>query len=34
MMMAGEAPIAVTTYAYNSESLKATNAPVDWVAED
>ena len=34
MMMAGEAPIAVTTYAYNSESLKATNAPIDWVAED
>ena len=34
MMMAGEAPIAVTTYAYNNESLKAANAPVDWVAED
>ncbi len=34
MMMAGEAPVAVTTYAYNSESLKATNAPIDWVAED
>ena len=34
MMMAGEAPIAVTTYAYNNESLRAKNAPVDWVAED
>jgi iron(III) transport system substrate-binding protein len=34
MMMAGEAPLAVTTYAYNSESLKAQNAPVDWVAQD
>ena len=34
MMMAGEAPLAVTTYAYNNESLRATNAPVDWVAED
>ncbi len=33
-MMAGEAPLAVTTYAYNSESLKATDAPIDWVAED
>lgn len=34
MMMAGEAPLAVTTYAYNNESLRATNAPVDWVAQD
>lgn len=34
MMMAGEAPVAVTTYAYNNESLKASGAPVDWVAED
>ena len=34
MMMAGEAPLAVTTYAYNNESLRASNAPVDWVAED
>ena len=34
MMMAGEAPLAVTTYAYNNESLKAANAPVDWIAED
>jgi iron(III) transport system substrate-binding protein len=34
MMMAGEAPLAVTTYAYNSESLKAQNAPVEWVAQD
>lgn len=34
MMMAGEAPLAVTTYAYNNESLRAQNAPVDWIAED
>ena len=34
MMMAGEAPLAVTTYAYNSEGLRTANAPVDWVAED
>ena len=34
MMMAGEAPLAVTTYGYNSESLKAQNAPIDWVAQD
>jgi iron(III) transport system substrate-binding protein len=34
MMMAGEANVAVTTYAYNNESLRAQNAPVDWVAED
>jgi iron(III) transport system substrate-binding protein len=34
MMMAGEAHVAVTTYAYNNESLRASNAPVDWVAED
>jgi iron(III) transport system substrate-binding protein len=34
MMMAGEAPLAVTTYAYNNESLRANNAPVDWVGED
>jgi iron(III) transport system substrate-binding protein len=34
MMMAGEAPIAVTTYAYNNENLRTKNAPVDWVAED
>jgi iron(III) transport system substrate-binding protein len=34
MMMAGEAPLAVTTYAYNNEALRAQNAPVDWVAED
>jgi iron(III) transport system substrate-binding protein len=34
MMMAGEAPVAATTYAYNSEALRATNAPIDWVAED
>ena len=34
MMMAGEAPLAVTTYAYNNEALRANNAPIDWVAED
>ena len=34
MMMAGEAPLAVTTYAYNSEGLRTANAPVDWIAED
>jgi len=34
MMMAGEAALAVTTYAYNNEGLRAQNAPVDWVAED
>lgn len=34
MMMAGEAPLAVTTYGYNNESLRASNAPVEWVAQD
>jgi iron(III) transport system substrate-binding protein len=34
MMMAGEAPLAVTTYAYNNEGLRTANAPIDWVAED
>lgn len=34
MMMAGEAQMAVTTYGYNNESLRATNAPIDWVAQD
>jgi iron(III) transport system substrate-binding protein len=34
MMMAGEGNLAVTTYAYNNESLRAANAPVDWIAED
>ena len=34
MMMAGEGNLAVTTYAYNNEGLRAANAPVDWVAED
>ena len=34
MMMAGEGNLAVTTYAYNNEGLRAENAPVDWVAED
>jgi len=34
MMMAGEAPLAVTTYAYNNEGLRVQSAPVDWIAED
>ena len=34
MMMAGEAPLAVTSYAYNVEGLRAKNAPIDWVAQD
>jgi iron(III) transport system substrate-binding protein len=34
MMMAGEAPLAVTTYAYNNEGLRAQNAPIDWIPED
>jgi iron(III) transport system substrate-binding protein len=34
MMMAGEAAMAVTTYGYNNESLRAQNAPIDWVAQD
>ena len=34
MMMAGEAHLAVTTYAYNNEGLRAKNAPIDWVAQD
>jgi iron(III) transport system substrate-binding protein len=34
MMMAGEANLAVTTYAYNNEGLRTSGAPVDWVAED
>ena len=34
MMMAGEANLAVTTYAYNNERLRNANAPVEWVAED
>lgn len=34
MMMAGEAPLAVTAYAYNVEGLRAKNAPIDWVAQD
>jgi len=34
MMMAGEALLAVTAYAYNSESLRANGAPIDWVGQD
>src|SRR5918995_3951995 len=34
MMMAGEAALAVTSYAYNIEGLRAKSAPIDWVAQD
>ncbi|HZD39396.1 MAG TPA: ABC transporter substrate-binding protein, partial [Terriglobales bacterium] len=34
MMMAGEAPVAITAYAYHSEALRARGAPIDWMAED
>ena len=34
MMMAGEALLAVTSYAYNTEGLRAKDAPIDWVAQD
>ncbi len=34
MLLAGEAALAVTLYAYNSESLRAAGAPIDWVAPD
>lgn len=34
LLIAGEAPLAVTVYAYNSESLRAMGAPIDWVAPD
>lgn len=30
LLIAGEAPLAVTVYAYNIETLKAKGAPVDW----
>lgn len=34
LAMAGEAPLAVTIYAYNAEGLRAQGAPIDWVAPD
>jgi len=34
MMMAGEAPLAVTAYAYQSEALRARTAPIDWLGQD
>ena len=34
MMMAGEAPVTVTAYAYHSEALRARSAPIYWVAQD
>lgn len=34
LLIAAEAPLAVTVYAYNSESLRAIGAPIDWVAPD
>jgi iron(III) transport system substrate-binding protein len=34
LMMAGEAPLAVTIYPYNAETLRAQGAPIDWVAPD
>jgi iron(III) transport system substrate-binding protein len=34
MMNGWRSSLAVTTYANNNESLRATNAPVDWVVED
>jgi len=34
LMMAGEAPLTVTAYAYRSEALRARAAPIDWLAQD
>ncbi len=34
LLAAGEAPLAVTVYAYNSEAMRAQGAPIDWVAPD
>ncbi len=34
LLIAGEAPLAVTIYAYSAESLGAIGAPIDWVAPD
>jgi len=34
LMMAGEAPLAVTAYAYQSEALRTRAAPIDWLAQD
>jgi iron(III) transport system substrate-binding protein len=34
LLIAGEAPLAVTVYAYNVETLKAKRAPIDWALPD
>jgi iron(III) transport system substrate-binding protein len=34
LLLAGEAPLAVTIYAYNAEGLRAIGAPIDWVVPD
>jgi|GEM_PF-432050 len=34
LLAAGEAPLAVTVYPYNMETMRAQKAPVDWVAPD
>jgi iron(III) transport system substrate-binding protein len=32
LIVSGEVPLAVTTYAYRAEQLKSSGAPVDWFA--
>ncbi len=34
LLAAGEAPLAVTVYSYNMETMRAQKAPVDWIAPD
>lgn len=34
LLAAGEAPLAVTVYAYNMENMRPQGAPIDWVAPD
>lgn len=34
LLIAGEAPLAVTVYAYNVETLKTKRAPIDWTLPD
>ncbi len=34
LLVAGEALLSVTIYAYNAEGLRAIGAPIDWVAPD
>jgi iron(III) transport system substrate-binding protein len=34
LLAAGEAPLAVTVYPYNMETMRAQKAPVDWIAPD